>query len=540
MKFRAYLYLTLLLFLFHGKGVLICQPWKLHESGAFAKPGNNGIVFTPQNKEADSSLSWALQDGDAVVALNGQLVWTDRDGKETVPLLQHKTINLQDTLVQTVFSFQDLSIEFTIQLKPTDRGILMTVASNEPLPAALRNEIALRLSLKPSSFLESTFIADQIAGIFPLYPSPKYSVWPDGRQWLIPLAGGRSFTFVGQKYTLGIKALTGGLSLEDRRGSWSTGVFNLYTLLPVGKTGKLAEWEIVVGDSRPGIMTDDIIFVQTGYHASQAKRAILPYSDQRQVYARLLKLNSAGEFNPVLTGPVIAVNDGNKQQLRFDFSPVYEEGLYVIQYGELYSRPIIISKWVYEQIGQDILAEWQATGEEHYRAQFALDWAQIELAFDTYIEVLSRAYSEMPTKDQNTFRRLAERWSKEHSLQRDRLSLIPPMEANYEVLLSNALNCWFLHQVFPEVVSMELVFSTLDYIHGLQENGGRSLVAGVGQRSCYLDDSPMPEKGSFWQVARLTNKEDFDSENSLLTGRYLQLLYVARHSLNPGEKGKGY
>jgi hypothetical protein len=538
MKFRAYLCLTLLFFLLQGKGVLMCQAWKLYESGAFAKPGNNGIVFAPQSEEATSSLSWSLQDGDAVVALNGQLVWTDRDGKETVPLLQQKIINLQDTLIQAVFSFKDLSIEFTIQVKPTTRGILMTVASDEPLPAVLRNEIALRLSLNPAAFLERTFIADQIAGIFPLYLSPEYSVWPDGRQWLIPLAGGRSFSFIGKKYTWGIKALAGGLSLEDRRESWSEGFFNLYTLLPIGKTGKLAEWEIEVGESHSEKMTDDIIFVQTGYHASQVKQAILPDLEQRQVYAKLLKWKSTGEFSPVLTGPVITINKGGKQQLRFDFSPVREEGLYVIQYGERYSRPIIISKWVYEQIGQDALVEWQAIGEEQYQEQSTLDWKEIELAFDTYIEVLSSAYPEMPTKDQNAFRRLAARWSKEHHQQGDSLSLIPPTEINYEMLLSNALNCWFLHQVFPEVVSMELVFSTLDYIHGLQENGGRSLVAGVGQRSCYLDDHlSLPESGSFWQVASLSNQEGFNSDSSLLTRRYLQLVYVARHWL--GEKGKG-
>lgn len=678
MKFRAYLYLTLLIFLFQGNGVLIGQPWRLYENGGFAKSSDNEIVFTPQRQEADSRLSWALQIREDIVALDGQLVWTDQNGQETNPLLQQKTVDLQDELVQTVFSFNDLSIELRLQLKATERGLLLTVFSDQPLPSVLRNEMAFRLSLHPSVFLENTFLADQIAGIFPLYPSPEHSVWPDGRQWLIPLAGGRSFTFIREEYTLVIKALMGGLSLEDRRKSWSEGFFNLYTLLPTGKTGKLAEWEIEVRDSYSGSMTDDIISVQTGYHASQGKYAILPGTAPGQVYARLLKIDSDSELSPVLTGPIMVVNHGEKQQLRFDFSPIHEEGLYVIQYGELYSRPIIISKWVYEQARQEILAKWlalhaqtirmhqpnnseaitlavnlrklcqiwdlaapamdhktlstvidsiafvpdgkadalqsmellsaflidldfaqystedqlqfttalvdasiqlekaegyselsklaihqaitlweaatketnnkisveklsatfalwQATGEEQYLEQCVFDWQEIEPSFDNYIEVLSSAYSVLSTKDQNAFRRLAARWSKEHSPQGDRLSLIPPVAADYEVLLSNALNSWFLHQTFPETVSDELVFSTLDYIHGLQENGGRSLVAGVGQRSCYLDDHlPMAERGCFWQVARLTNKSDFD-----LTGCYLQLLYVARHLLNPRDKRKG-
>jgi hypothetical protein len=551
MKLRASLYLVLLVFLFVGKSVLIGQCWELNTSGEFVKPGDNEIVFTPQGEEGGSKLSWGIQQDSTLVALGGQVVWTDQDGKEAVPLLEQKTVDLENGIVQAIFSFNDLSIDLKIQLEATQQGILMTVFCDEPLPSTLRNEMALRLSLKPASFLETAFSADQIAGVFPLYPSPEYSVWPDGRQWLLPLAGGRSFTFVGKKYTLGIKALAGGLSLEDRRESWSAGFFNLFTLLPIGKTGKLAEWEIEVSSTRSEIMSDDILFVQTGYHARQAKFAILPDGERRQVYAKLLKMNIGGEFSPVFTGPVIAVNTLGRQQLRFDFSPIQEEGLYVIQYGEQHSKPIIISEWVYEQLGKNLLSEWlaqnakmaigHATGEEQHQEQGTLDWNEIEPNFDRHIEVLSSTYAELSKKDQNTFRRLAARWSKEHSQQGGHLSLIPPMEVNYEVLLSNALNCWFLHQVFPELVDVGLVFSSLDYIHGLHADGGRSLVAGVGQQSCYLNDNlPMPVKGSFWQAPQLTNKEDFDSKSNLLMGSYLQLLYVARNSLNPREKRKGY
>ena len=62
------------------------------------------------------------------------------------------------------------------------------------------------------------------------------------------------------------------LSLFDGRNKQQNGNFVVRTLLPAGKTGKIAEWFITAGDPiRLGAQTRSELLTQVGYHPTQKK-----------------------------------------------------------------------------------------------------------------------------------------------------------------------------------------------------------------------------------------------------------------------------
>jgi hypothetical protein len=148
-----------------------------------------------------------------------------------------------------------------------------------------------------------------------------------------------------------IKAEDCDLLLFDGRNQAQNGWFVVRTLIPEAKTGKVIEWFLTANTipcwTRPPVIAHS----QVGYHPNQKKVAVieLDKNDTPLSSARLLKVTANGSLVEIYKSR--AKNWGKflrYNYFTFDFTPVKDCGLYVIEYGSIRTKPFRIAPDVYE------------------------------------------------------------------------------------------------------------------------------------------------------------------------------------------------
>ena len=61
-------------------------------------------------------------------------------------------------------------------LVPKDKGVIISVYLDKPLPEKLEGQAGLNLEFIPSSYFRKTYLVDERPGLFPLYPSSSTSI----------------------------------------------------------------------------------------------------------------------------------------------------------------------------------------------------------------------------------------------------------------------------------------------------------------------------------------------------------------------------
>ncbi|MGZ3882223.1 MAG: glycoside hydrolase family 9 protein, partial [Flavisolibacter sp.] len=141
------------------------------------------------------------------------------------------------------------------------------------------------------------------------------------------------------------------LQLFDGRNKAQNGWFVVRSLIPAGKKGKVLEW-FLSSNTIPGWTRKPVIaHSQLGYHPSQEKIAVieLDENDKPLAFARLMKVSEDGKITEQLKDNL--KNKGKYLRynyLTFDFSNVKDPGLYLLEYGNVRTKPFRISKDVYE------------------------------------------------------------------------------------------------------------------------------------------------------------------------------------------------
>src|SRR3546814_2659004 len=153
-----------------------------------------------------------------------------------------------------------------------------------------------------------------------------------------------------------------GISLYDGRNQAQNGWFGLRSLLPAGKTGRVLRWT-VEGASVPGWLRAPVIgHSQLGYVSGQAKVATIELDrhDKRRPPVRLLKIDENGAEHVVKS--VAAADWGDflrYRYLRFDFSDVRAQGIYVLSFGDTRTAPV--------RIAHDLYADaWHPTPDVYF------------------------------------------------------------------------------------------------------------------------------------------------------------------------------
>ncbi|MGZ3998844.1 MAG: glycoside hydrolase family 9 protein, partial [Flavisolibacter sp.] len=186
---------------------------------------------------------------------------------------------------------------------------------------------------------------------FPLYPASTMTI-ADGVTEPKPLATGKNITLAPEdpERRVRIQSETD-LQLFDGRNKAQNGWFVVRSLIPAGKKGKVLEW-FLSANTIPGWTRKPVIaHSQLGYHPSQEKIAVieLDENDKPLAFARLMKVSEDGKITEQLKGNL--KNKGKYLRynyLTFDFSNVKDPGLYLLEYGNVRTKPFRISKDVYE------------------------------------------------------------------------------------------------------------------------------------------------------------------------------------------------
>lgn len=289
--------------------------------------------------------------------------------------------------------YPDLQLKYTVTVKGTEKGVIITVDLDRPIPEKYKGKVGFNMELFPGEMFGESWIMDGTTGIFPRQPngptesSPtnltyagNYNTLPIGNvdradlNHLVgngynpivaddiiaaPYAVGYNFTVCPadllRKFTISSKQE---LKLYDGRMNHNNGWFVLRSEIPVGVTKGAVEWILTPQVTSGWVYQPVIQTSQIGYHPSQTKIAIIELDrrDTNRPQATLYKIDKDGE-KIVLTS---AAKDWGKflryDYVKFDFSDIKDEGLYRIKYGNSYSSVFRIAKDIYDRgIWQPVL-----------------------------------------------------------------------------------------------------------------------------------------------------------------------------------------
>lgn len=270
---------------------------------------------------------------------------------DSIPQFVKREVKKEYNTIEGFLTYRSYDFAYSVRAESKDNGIAISVYLNNPLPPALTGKAGFNLEFLPAAYFRKTFIADNKSGIFPLYPAGPMLAGND-RIDPKPFATGKTFVLAPEdpERRITIKTSDSELSLYDGRNQAQNGWFVLRSLIPSNKTGKVLEW-FISGNTIPNWVRPPMIaHSQVGYHPDQKKVAVieLDKNDKTLSPARLLKINEKGELTEKLKAPLSKWGNYLRfQYYTFDFSRVKENGIYILEYGKVQTKPFRIAGDVY-------------------------------------------------------------------------------------------------------------------------------------------------------------------------------------------------
>lgn len=328
----------------------------LNDLGYFEKRGLNVLVFS---NCYDSSFSDAKISGIEIIhhgvrtATNGDVRLSPTPGQwDPIPRLVDRRVLKNENTVEVDLAYPDFHFEYTIQVKEQDGGVLISVNLKKSLPSELDGKAGFNLEFLPSAYFGKAYFVDGKPGMFPLYPTGPMEIAKSGTAQPMPIAAGNTFVLAPEDSSrrINIRGENCVLSLFDGRNTAQNGWYVLRSLIPPGKSGKVIEW-FLAGNTIPGwIRTPVVGHSQVGYSLTQKKVAVieLDINDTPCKTARLLQVGEDGTLFEKFKGPLRVWGRYLRYNyLTFDFSHVRENGLYVIEYDTIKTKPFRIGDEVY-------------------------------------------------------------------------------------------------------------------------------------------------------------------------------------------------
>jgi endoglucanase len=286
-------------------------------------------------------------------------------------------------------AFPAFDLSYTLEVAAEPGGVRVSINLDKPLPQKLAGRAGFNLEFLPSIYMGKAYLVDGTkAGIFPRTPNdpmdkalplpdePKKAYyledWEKAKGYTqpLPFAEGRSIT-LGVDDALArinVKSDTADLMLFDGRNRAQNGWFVLRSLIPSGKTTGAIVWhirpDVIPNWTRPPMIAHS----QVGYAPGFSKVAVLEldpkYSGPKT--AKVLRLMEDGSYKQAFEGPITPSTPWLRYVYsKFDFTPVKDPGLYVIEYADVRTAPFPISKDAYANIWQDSLDHHLAEQMDH-------------------------------------------------------------------------------------------------------------------------------------------------------------------------------
>jgi hypothetical protein len=327
----------------------------LTDKGYFEAPGLNILVFSNwyDGLFSDSKISGVeLIHHDVRTATNGDVrLHTTPEQWDPIPEFVERKVSEKNGVIEAVLRYPDYNFDYSIKAQQVTDGIRITVNLENPLPKSLTGRAGFNLEFLPTAYFEKSFIMDEHTGIFPLYPGGLKEI--NGKVQPLPLATGKELVLAPDDplRRINIKSFTTELKLYDGRNKAQNGWFVVRSLIPAGKTGAVIDWH-VTANSQPGwvVRPPMIAHSQVGYHPQQEKIAVieLDQKDKQKSKARLLRVTRDGDW--VETLKATPKNWGSYARYHyatFDFTGVRDNGIYIIEYGDVKTAPFRIAQDVY-------------------------------------------------------------------------------------------------------------------------------------------------------------------------------------------------
>ncbi len=351
------------------------QEMKLNDLGYFEARGTNVLVYNNIYNGSFYDEKFAgleiIQRGERLVTGGGIRLMNTPEQWDIFGTMTAREVNRNESSVEVELTYTDYNFVSRIKVTPKDKGCLVQVFLDKPVPAELVGKAGMNLEFFPASYFGHNYLVDEKARILPKYPMHDTEVHPvsekitqyfgestfDDRgrgDFLVPLAmsTGHRIVMAPEDEALRVGVTSDReISIYDGRHLAQNGMFVLRSLLPGGQTGKVLEWYLEPSISRSWIREPNIGFSQVGYTPAQKKVAVveLDKNDTPATTARLLKVNPDGSRSVAKT--ILAKMWGEYHHrynyVQLDFSDVREPGLYCIDYQGVETNAFPIDKEVY-------------------------------------------------------------------------------------------------------------------------------------------------------------------------------------------------
>ena len=376
-----------------------CQTLQLNDLEYFETPGVNIFVFSNQyngmffdEKTAGIEIihhGVRTATGGAVRLSNTPEQW------DLVPTVVDRKVDKKNNSIDVVLQYKDYDFNSRINVTAKDKGVLISVYLDKPLPEKLVGNAGFNLEFLPSAYFEKTYMVDGNPGNFPKYPSGDTKMEPISKKipqyaghttfndrgkgnFIVPepLATGKTILLAPEdpERFVKIESLEGQLMLFDGRNLAQNGWFVVRSLLPADKTGKVLEWYLEPNAIPNWIRKPNIGFSQVGYTPDQEKVAVieLDMNDTPLKTASIFQVTPEGNSIEKLKGDVKVWGKFLRYNYaKFDFSSVKEPGIYFIQYGDQKTNAFRISPNVYDNVWHPTLDIWFPVQMDHVEVKEA-------------------------------------------------------------------------------------------------------------------------------------------------------------------------
>jgi len=330
---------------------------KLNDLDYFETRGLNVLVFSNWYNEnfSDSKMSGIeIIHHEVRTSTNGDVRLNPTPEQwDPIPDFIERKVNKENNSIEAFLRYPEYDFDYMIKAEAHDGGIILSVNLPKPLPQELAGRAGFNLEFLPSAYFKKAYLMDGKSGIFPLYPGGPMSVDKSGIVEPKPIATGTTLVLAPEDPARRITITTkdGGLLLFDGRNKAQNGWFVVRSLIPAGKSGKVVEWFLAASTIGKWTRPPMIAHSQVGYHPNQKKVAVIEHdkNDNPPTTARLLKVTEDGKFVEKYKGKIKKWGKYLRYNYStFDFTPIEESGLYVIEYDKVRTKPFRIAEDVYE------------------------------------------------------------------------------------------------------------------------------------------------------------------------------------------------
>ena len=356
-------------------GSVNAQTFKMNELEYFEARGANVLVYSNlyNGGFCDEKLAGIeiIQRGERISTGGGIRFMNTPEQWDIYGEMTQRLVSREKNYIEVELTYKDYDFVSKIRVTPKERGCILQVFLDKPVPERLVGKAGMNLEFFPASYFGKNFLVDGAARILPKYPQhdtqvrpvsekiPQYygeSTFDDrGRgEFLVPtaLATGHQIVMAPEDNDLRVGITSDEeVSIYDGRHLSQNGTFVVRSLLPAGRTGKVLEWYVEPSTDEHWTRKPNIGISQIGYTPAQKKVAVveLDRNDTPASTARILRVNADGRKSVAMEAKVEpwGVFYNRYNYVTIDFSQIKEPGLYSIEYAGCETNAFPIDRNVY-------------------------------------------------------------------------------------------------------------------------------------------------------------------------------------------------